>query len=681
MNTSHSWRCVCLGAVLLFTVTLPLPAEVQVRVDHRPPGAGSGDFSFANVPRPRRADAGATAKLTLVDGQRDGNGAALEALVDGRLPTEDDEPGANFFFAANTDGGRLLLDLGRKVTVGQVNTFSWHPSGRGPQVYELYASDGTADGFNAQPRRGTDPVAVGWQRVARVNTRPASGERGGQYGVSLAGSDGPLGQWRYLLFDVARTDSGDAFANTFFSEFDVVEHGAPAEPEPSPATGGRETFATEDGKYRFTFVTTDAPDLAEWARTELKPVVLAWYPKLVAMLPSEGYTAPDQVTLVFRGGMGGTPASASGARVNCNREWFRNNLRGEARGSVVHELVHVVQQYGRAPRNAPRPGWLVEGIADYVRWFRYEPETRGAEITRRNLERARYDASYRVTGNFLNWVSGKYDSNLVTQLNAALRQGTYTEEMWQKRTGHTVQELGTEWRAALEQRLGAAPAAAERPAVNALTPAETAAGWRLLFNGRDFTGWHNFKRTDVRPGWQVRDGVLVCADPKNAGDLVTAEEYGWFELELEYNISEAGNSGIIYHVSDAGSAAWASGPEFQLEDNAKAKDPQRCGWLYGLYQPPDDPSTGQPLDATKPAGEWNRVRLVLSPERCEHWINGVKYFDYVLGSEDFKARVARSKFGRMPLFAQTPRGRIALQGDHGEVSFRNLKLRPLPAAK
>jgi hypothetical protein len=89
------------------------------------------------------------------------------------------------------------------------------------------------------------------------------------------------------------------------------------------------------------------------------------------------------------------------------------------------------------------------------------------------------------------------------------------------------------------------------------------------------------------------------------------------------------------------------------------------------------PSTGRPLDATKPAGEWNHIRLVISPEKCEHVINGVKYFDYVMGSEDFKARVAKSKFSRMPLFAKSDSGYIALQGDHGQVSFRNIKVRPL----
>jgi len=104
-------------------------------------------------------------------------------------------------------------------------------------------------------------------------------------------------------------------------------------------------------------------------------------------------------------------------------------------------------------------------------------------------------------------------------------------------------------------------------------------------------------------------------------------------------------------------------------------DPQRCGWLYGLYKPDNDPKTGKTLDATKPAGEWNHMRIVISPDKCIHEVNGVKYFEYVIGSEDFNKRVAASKFGKMPDFAKSGSGYLALQGDHGQVQFRNVKIR------
>jgi hypothetical protein len=150
-------------------------------------------------------------------------------------------------------------------------------------------------------------------------------------------------------------------------------------------------------------------------------------------------------------------AATSGTRIRCAASWYRQNLKGEAVGSVVHEMVHVVQQYGRGRRTNPNatsaPGWLTEGITDYIRFYKYEPQTHGAEITQRNLSRAKYDASYRITANFLNWVIEKYDKDLLVQLNTAIREGKYNEEFWKKRTGHTVQELGDEWKASLEKKL------------------------------------------------------------------------------------------------------------------------------------------------------------------------------------------------------------------------------------
>lgn len=232
-----------------------------------------------------------------------------------------------------------------------------------------------------------------------------------------------------------------------------------------------------------------------------------------------------------------------------------------------------------------------------------------------------------------------------------------------------------------EDKAPAAPATAPAAALNTLTDAETQAGWTLLFNGKDLSGWTNFKSDKIRPGWKVIDGTLACADPHDAGDLCTTAQYDWFELQLEFQMGDGANSGVIFHATDAEGAVWATGPELQLEDNAKAKDPERCGWLYGLYKPEIDPKTGKPLDATRPAGQWNHLRLVISPEKCIHEINGVKYFEYVLGSDDFKKRVAASKFGVMKNFAKVPKGYLCLQGDHGKVSFRNIKLKPLPAAK
>jgi len=221
--------------------------------------------------------------------------------------------------------------------------------------------------------------------------------------------------------------------------------------------------------------------------------------------------------------------------------------------------------------------------------------------------------------------------------------------------------------------------AADDGRVNELSAKEKSEGWKLLFDGKSFEGWHNFKKDGVRPGWQVKDGLLACVDPHNAGDIVTTGKYDWFELSIEYNISEGGNSGIMFHITDDGGAVWATGPEIQLEDNQKAKDPERSGWMYQLYKPETDPKTGKPIDATKPVGEWNHLRIVIAPPpaKSEVFMNGVKYYDFVWNGEDFKDRIAKSKFKTMKNFAKFDTGYIGLQGDHGQVSFRNIKLRPL----
>ena len=227
--------------------------------------------------------------------------------------------------------------------------------------------------------------------------------------------------------------------------------------------------------------------------------------------------------------------------------------------------------------------------------------------------------------------------------------------------------------------LGSAADPADATAANKLSDQEVKAGWKLLFDGKTFAGWHNFKENGVRPGWQVKDGTLACVDPHKAGDLATTDKYDWYELSIDYNISEGGNSGIMFHVTNDGNAIWATGPEVQLEDNVKASDPIRCGWMYQLYKPGIDPKTGKPLDATKPVGEWNRVRIVIAPPpaKSEIDVNGVKYYDFVYKSDDFKARIAKSKFRDLPHFATSDSGFIGLQGDHGAVAFRNIKLRPI----
>jgi hypothetical protein len=211
-----------IAAVVIFSVAAVAASDVRVRFDHNDNSVASSAFKFKNVPSPAIDDAAARAKLTLVDGEIDSNSADLSALTDGRMPADEDEPGANFFFNAGTAGGRFRLDIGNPREIAQVNTYSWHPNTRGPQLYKLYAADGTEPGLNLDPGRGIDPASVGWRFIATVSTLPQQGEEGGQYGVSIGEPARSLGKYRYLLFDCYATEMNDDWGNTFYSEVDVV---------------------------------------------------------------------------------------------------------------------------------------------------------------------------------------------------------------------------------------------------------------------------------------------------------------------------------------------------------------------------------------------------------------------------------------------------------------------------
>ena len=207
----------------LFLVTLgPFAgAQVKITIDHNTGDAATSQFKFKRVPSPARDDEGPKARLALVDGRLDPNGADLSALIDGRLPTDEDEPGANLFFNAGSFGGRIRMDFGRAIEIAQVNSYSWHSGSRAPQLYKLYGSDGSDPKFDAAPKRGIDPSMSGWKLIATISTIPDSGEEGGQYGVRITDGSGSLGKYRYLLFDIYPCEIVDSWGNTFYSEIDV----------------------------------------------------------------------------------------------------------------------------------------------------------------------------------------------------------------------------------------------------------------------------------------------------------------------------------------------------------------------------------------------------------------------------------------------------------------------------
>jgi len=196
-------------------------------------------------------------------------------------------------------------------------------------------------------------------------------------------------------------------------------------------------------------------------------------------------------------------------------------------------------------------------------------------------------------------------------------------------------------------------------------------GWKPLFDGQTLNGWRSLKSEKPGAGWHVENGALVT--PGKAGDLVSNDEFGDFELALEWKISPAGNSGIIYRVGLTENHTYETGPECQVLDNQKASDNKLpshlAGSLYDLVAPP--------ADYTKPVGEWNEARISVRGWHVQHWLNGHQVVDVDLGSPAGRALIAGSKFKTMPKFASLLRGHIALQ-DHGDaVSYRNVRIREL----
>lgn len=230
--------------------------------------------------------------------------------------------------------------------------------------------------------------------------------------------------------------------------------------------------------------------------------------------------------------------------------------------------------------------------------------------------------------------------------------------------------------------------------VNQETPKESSgetaadAGWKLLFDGKTNTGWRGINReTFPAEGWEVADGMLMvnAVDGKesgNGGDIITVEQYGDFVLDWEWKmLTKGGNSGVKYFVKEglSDNEKYGVGPEYQILDD------ENFPWMHDGRMQPGDYRTLASLyeiypavnKSPKPLGEWNHSRIVAQGKHVEHWLNGSKVVEYERGSDDYRKKVAASKFAQYENFGEEAKGHILLQ-DHGsKMAFRNIKIKVL----
>jgi 3-keto-disaccharide hydrolase len=220
---------------------------------------------------------------------------------------------------------------------------------------------------------------------------------------------------------------------------------------------------------------------------------------------------------------------------------------------------------------------------------------------------------------------------------------------------------------ALPLALNAGLAAA---ATHAKTPS---GGWQYLVKGDSAPLLRGWQHPGLPAGWTVHNGVLSKTGPVE--DLESTQTYKDFELELEWKIGKASNSGIFYRATHKYDHIYWTGPEYQLLDDANTPDGKSqltaAGSVYAVYP--------APAGVVHPYGRWNSARLIVRGHHVEYWMNGRKIVDYDLGSPDWKKRVAASKFSAYPGYGMAPEGVIGLQGDHpGSIEFRDMRIRVLP---
>ena len=212
---------------------------------------------------------------------------------------------------------------------------------------------------------------------------------------------------------------------------------------PTPSTLSPEALAASKAKLEkdtpdISLDVTGASDLAGFA-ARAKGICEAQYPFIAAYLRTDGFEPPKKFTQTYREMDGVAYTSADGCFFSA--AYFRTHA--DDYGAVVHEMTHVIQNY-----HGDNPGWLVEAVDDYVRFYRFEPVSKMLHFT---IEQVPQDEpqAYQIGAQFLDWAQTKYEKNLVPELNTAMRKGTYSDDIWKAKTGKTITALWAEWKASL----------------------------------------------------------------------------------------------------------------------------------------------------------------------------------------------------------------------------------------
>jgi hypothetical protein len=188
--------------------------------------------------------------------------------------------------------------------------------------------------------------------------------------------------------------------------------------------------------------TTQAPETEQWADIARR-LVEKWHPIIAEMLHTDGFKPAEEVNLVFKKDMK-IPAGTSGDTISISVEHIKKHP--DDFGMVIHELTHVLQRYRKFDKET---WWLVEGIADYIRFYRFEPKTK---LPRVNPARASYRDGYKTSAKFLAWIERKHDKAIITHLNEVLRTGEYKPEVFEKYTRKSLDQLWAEFVKSLPRR-------------------------------------------------------------------------------------------------------------------------------------------------------------------------------------------------------------------------------------